>query len=257
MRHVRGAFSREQADAMVDAVWSYVERHTDTRRDDTATWDGRPPVSFKRLKRNEVFATAYDNPAVNSALDGIFGAEGWQRPKPGAQILMTLPNAEPPWRLPTDLWHMDAGFGYRPTWPTFAVKLFACIADHEPGGGATLAISGSHLLVDQYTATLRPTQHGGGKEKWTRFMRSYPCLDSIRSPGDEPARTDSLMNDTHDAGGVPVHVVEMAGQAGDVFITHLHVFHCVAPNVRAQPRMMVAKPIAARLADDLVLVDQE
>lgn len=219
---IPGAFTRAQADAMCDAVWRYIEARSDSRRSDPTTWGPRP--SFKGVKKRAVFTPAFDNPPVRDALDGIFGGGGWVEPNPGGQILMTFPNAES-WTLPESLWHMDCGFE-RPTWPTFAVKLFALMADHEPGGGATLAIAGSHRLVDDYTASLAPAQRGGGKEKWTKFMRETGLMAEIKR-------------------GCTDRVVEMTGNAGDVYITHLHVFHCVAPNAADRPRLMLGKSILA------------
>jgi hypothetical protein len=239
---LRNAFSRDQASAMANAVWRFVERKTENRRDDPSTWRGeRPQVSFRTMRRNPVFGPVMENEGVQRALDGVFGADGWAQPKPGVQVLMTFPRPGP-WRLPHELWHMDYGFE-RPSWPTFAVKAFACIADHEPGGGATLALAGSRRLVDRYTPTLRPEQLGGGKERWGRMLRQDAWLNALRTPGDEPERTTRMMAETHDADGIPCRVVEMTGEAGDVYLTHLHVFHSVSPNVNPQPRMMLAKAV--------------
>jgi hypothetical protein len=222
-----GALPREHADRMADAVWRFLERKTGAQRDDPTTWatswNGQPAVSFKSLKRHGVFTTLM-NDSVNGALDGVFGADGWKKPNPGGQILVTYPNA-PEWSLPLSLWHMDGGFG-QATWPTFGVKLFALLADHEPGGGATLAIAGSHRLVEQYTPALRETQHGGGKERWNRFMRETGLRDEI------------------DRGDM-TRVVEMTGNAGDVYVMHLHTFHCIAPNASTRPRMMLGKAVLA------------
>ena len=44
-------------------------------------------------------------------------------------------------------------------------------------------------------------------------------------------------------GDVEVEIVEMLGEPGDVWITHLHTFHCAAPNARDTPRMMIAQPV--------------
>jgi hypothetical protein len=38
--------------------------------------------------------------------------------------------------------------------------------------------------------------------------------------------------------GLPVRVVELHGNAGDVFITHARVFHSIAVNANDEPRMM-------------------
>ena len=222
-----GALPRADADRMTQAIWNFLERKTGARSEDpatwTASWNGQPAVSFKTLKRHGAFS-AVMNDNVRAALDGVFGVDGWKQPGKGGQILVTYPNSRE-WAMPTEVWHMDAGFG-RPTWPTYAIKLFALLADHEPGGGATLAIAGSHLLVDQYTPTLRETQHGGGKERWNRFMRETGLIEEVQR-------------------GDATRVVEMTGEAGDVYLTHLHTFHCASPNASTRPRMMLGKAVMA------------
>ena len=90
---------------------------------------------------------------MRSALDAIFAPSGWEPPKPGAQILMTFPSPDP-WVMPTG-WHMDCGFEL-PTWPVFAVKLFAFFGPVKREGGGTLLLSGSHRLVERYAPTLPP-----------------------------------------------------------------------------------------------------
>jgi hypothetical protein len=236
------AFPRDAADAMLDAVWGYVERKTPLRRHDATTWEP-PRISFKNLKRNRAFGALVDNPPVRSALDGIFGADRWRASQKGPQVLMTVPSA-PPWVLPHRLWHMDTDFE-RPPWPTFGVKLFACIAPLRPGGGATLAISGSHRLVGRFGPTLAAGRRGGNQVTWGRMMQQDPWLDDLRRAGPEPERTRRLLGAPHDANGIEVEIVELCGEPGDVFVTHLQVFHCAAPNVADTPRMALATFVAA------------
>jgi hypothetical protein len=242
-----GAFTAGEAAGMVGAVWRYLESRTDVRRDDAASWPPRPGVSLKRLKRNRAFDPLLQNDSVRSALDGIFGAGGWKPPRPGAQVLVTFPNpdrGQPPWRVPSELWHMDCGFD-TPTWPTFAVKLFACMGEVRPQGGATFALAGSHRLVERFGATLDPDDRGGNKRTWGRFMRQTEWLTSLCTPGPEPERSERLLAEASDVDGMPVRVVEMCGDPGDVYVTHLHVFHCASANVNDQPRLMLGKAIVA------------
>ena len=111
-----GAFSSEAAERIRSVVWRYAERKIGVSPDERASWPtgGRLPISWKGLKRHRAFDVVVDNPDVTGALDAIFAADGWQRPKPGAQVLFSLPTPGP-WGLP-DGWHMDCGFE-RPTWP--------------------------------------------------------------------------------------------------------------------------------------------
>jgi hypothetical protein len=240
-----GAFTADQAAAMVDAVWHFFERRSDVRRDDTASWTPHPGVSIKRLKRNPVFDPLLGNDTVRAALDGIFGLAGWAPPGPGAQVMVTFPNPDAgPWRVPSELWHMDCGFD-TPTWPPFAVKLFACMGEVRPRGGATFALAGSHRLVEPFGATLDVDDRGGNKRTWGRFMRQTEWLTSLATPGPEPERTERLLAEESEVDGTPVRVVEMCGDPGDVYVTHLHVFHCASANVSDRPRLMLGKAVLA------------
>ena len=152
------------------------------------------------------------------------------------QILFTYPNATT-WVLPHHLWHMDRGF--EPDTLTTVVKLFCCIDLVVPGGGGTLALAGSHRLVERYSSDLSREHRPGNSTTWRRFLRHDPWLDDLARPGQEPQRTQRLTGGAHDADGIDLHIVEMTGEPGDVYIIDLRTFHCVAPNASARPRMMV------------------
>ena len=236
---VPGAFSRSQASAMADAIWRHVDRNTPCRRHDPATWDARP-VSFKRLKQHAAFDHLITNPSVAGALDVIFGPRGWTPAKAGPQILMTFPNV-PAWHLPHRLWHTDASFAPR-TFPTFGVKLFACVEPVRPGGGGTLTIAGSHRLVERYRPTLPRDARAAMSSLWGGFMRQDPWLRELAR--EARGGDTSMMREVHDADGIPLEIVELTGEPGDVWITHLHTFHCVAPNALDTPRMMIAQAVS-------------
>ena len=237
-----GAFSVEAAAAMRTAVWRYAERKIGLRGDDRSTWpDGFMPISWKGLKRNPVFDALVGNDAVTGVLDEIFGAGGWQPPKPGAQVLVSLPKPGP-WVLP-DAWHMDCGFE-RATWPVFAVKLFAFFGEVGPHGGGTMLLPGSHRLVDRYRTTL-PATTGGGMAAWHRLLRQDPWLAELLRGERQPDGGRSFVGQRHEVDGIPVEVVELTGEPGDVVVTHLHVYHSVSPNTGDQPRQMLGKTISA------------
>src|SRR5215471_17914738 len=159
---LRGAFAAEQAAAMRETVWRHAGRQAGLRPVDPASWAGSPVLNWQGLKRDPAFRPLVDNQSVSDALDMIFGAGGWQRPRSGAQILFSLP--EPgPWVLP-DAWHMDCGFE-QATWPVLSVKLFAFFGEVSPRGGGTMLLPGTHRLVDRYRGgLLAPT--GAGRENW-------------------------------------------------------------------------------------------
>jgi hypothetical protein len=179
---LEGAFAAEQAAAMREAVWRHAERQAGLRPGDPASWAGSPVLNWQGLRRDPAFGPLADNAPVQDALDVIFGAGGWQRPRPGGQILFSLP--EPgPWVLP-DGWHMDCGFE-RATWPVRSVKLFAFLGEVGPCGGGTMLLPGTHLLVDRYREGL-PAPPGAGKENWLPFMRQHPWLARLLDGADRP-----------------------------------------------------------------------
>lgn len=235
---VPAAFTTAQASAMSDAIWRHVTRTTPCRRNDPSTWNGRP-INFKKLKAHSSFAALTRNTATSKALDGIFGAGQWTNAKAGPQILMTFPNAAQ-WQLPNRLWHTDSGFEHR-TFPPFGVKLFACVEPVRPGGGGTLAIAGSHRMVERYRPTLARDERGAVSAHWSGVMRQDPWLRQVAHPN--RTETGALMDGPHDADGIELEIVELTGEPGDVWITHLHTFHCVSPNARDTPRMMIAEAI--------------
>lgn len=227
--------------AMRRTIWAYAADRG-LVLDDPSTWpEGWPGISWKGLKRKTVFLPFIDNPAVTGALDTIFGVGGWKHPRAGAQILVTFPKPGP-WAL-TDGWHMDTGFE-RASFPTYAVKLFAFFARVEPQGGGTMALPGTHLVVDRYRETIPPGT-GSGKVNWLPFMNSHPALAQLLRGASMPDFGRSLVGQTFDVDGIPIEVLEMTGEPGDVFITHLHVFHAASHNASHSPRQMLGQAVSA------------
>jgi ectoine hydroxylase-related dioxygenase (phytanoyl-CoA dioxygenase family) len=242
---LNAAFSAEEAAAMRDAVWSYVDRKSGLRAEERSAWpEGWSGVNWKGLRRSHVFEPLTNNTAVSAALDAVLGVGGWVPPKPGAQILFTFPQPGP-WVLP-DGWHMDCGFE-QPTWPVFAVKLFAFFGEVGPEGGGTMLLPGTHRLVERYRTRI-PEGTGGGKQHWRAFMQHDPWLAQLLDGAERPDLGRSLVGQSREVDGVPVEIVELTGRPGDIVLAHLHVFHTASPNTAEHPRQMLGKAIAATAA---------
>ncbi len=239
---VDGAFDHDAAARIGDVVWRHAGRKVGLRCDDPSTWPiGRVPISWKGIRRNRALDALLHNRAIEWALDALFGATGWQPPKPGAQVLFTVPQSGP-WTFPGG-WHMDCGFE-APTWPVPAVKVFGCFGDVGPYGGGTLLLAGSHRLVDAYRSTFAQPPPGGNAN-WHPFLRRHPPLGELITAATRPDRGRSLVGQRFDVDGVPIEVLELVGHPGDVVITHLHVFHATSPNTSDRPREMVANTVPA------------
>ncbi|MYE84322.1 MAG: hypothetical protein F4X36_21230 [Gammaproteobacteria bacterium] len=59
------------------------------------------------------------------------------------------------------------------------------------------------------------------------------------SVGGRDRRT--FLTEAGSVGGVPVHVVELTGEPGDVCFTDLRLLHTLAPNPGPRPRLMATQ----------------
>ena len=240
---LRGAVAAPRAAEMADAVWSFLESHADTRRSDAATWPAGPPgISLKKLKRSRTLRSGVAAPTIDEALDDVFGDAGWHRSKSGPQILVTFPSDDR-WAVPDRPWHMDAGFADDLD-PPPGVKTFTVLEPLGERGGGTFVLAGSHRLQAAYAASVGPDDRGGGLASWSKLLRRDEWTDALQVPGEEPARSEALLAGERMVDGVPLRVVELAGEPGDVWLTHLHLFHCPSTGALDRPRLVVAESVS-------------
>jgi ectoine hydroxylase-related dioxygenase (phytanoyl-CoA dioxygenase family) len=114
------------------------------------------------------------------------------------------------------------------------VQLFAFLDVVEARGGGTLAIAGSHRLLNEGRA-IRPSE-------FARLLRAKPFFADllIADPSaNSPQHRADLFHRTGAVGGVRLQIVEMTGVPGDLWLTDLRVLHAGAPNATERPRMML------------------
>ena len=147
---------------------------------------------------------------------------------PQPTLLFTLPNATT-WTLPHKHWHLDM--------PRLAergvpgVQIFTCLEDVATGGGGTLAVSGSHRL-------LNPGVRISSTDLRKQLLREPYFAELMSNKGDDRLH---FLRQFGQAGNVPLQVVEMSGEAGDVYFMDLRLLHTVAPNARPTPRLMLTQ----------------
>lgn len=153
-------------------------------------------------------------------------------------LLFTLPNATT-WTLPHKDWHLD--LPRLPDRGVPGVQIFGFLETVESGGGGTLAVTGSHRLQNNGVRI-----SSSDLRKQLKKERYFAEL-MADTPGD---RLHFLRKAGH-VGNVELQVVEMTGEAGDVYFMDLRLFHTIAPNIRPIPRLMVTQRYlveAARIA---------
>lgn len=228
---VRVPTAFEGTEAMVDALWEFVEPRG-IRRDDPATWPSGPVSHLQGLRTHPVYEPI--GTAAAPGLDQVLGEHRWARPKHWGQFLVTFPGVPTAERAP--VWHLDAPFT-TPREPAVAAWVFSYLDTVEPDGGGTLVLAGSPRLAERFAAS-RPSI-GAEKMKASRraFWRSQPWLEELAvSPPD--GDTVRRFGATEVVDGVPVRVVELTGEPGDLVFAHPLLAHCPTDNHLDRPRFM-------------------
>ena len=163
------------------------------------------------------------------------GAQAFSRP----QLLFTPPGARH-WFVPNAMWHVDAprlGEAGPP-----GLQLFVLLDDIPPGGGATLVVAGSHRLLNDRVRRSKDIKKSLKRRPYFQFLMGP------RPQAQQPSETDQtnadstrLLHQPGQDGDVPLQVVELAGQAGDAYVTDLRLLHTLAPNASSRPRLMATQ----------------
>jgi hypothetical protein len=144
--------------------------------------------------------------------------------------------------VPTRNWHWDNPCELHLDRPgaLFVVSFIGSVA---PRGGGTLVLSGSPRLLLQQERRLPESQRRDSIARLReRFHRSHPWLMALTGLAPSPAdRIAAFMDTETTVEGVPLRVVELTGEPGDMVFCHPVMVHCVAPNRGARPRFMRIK----------------
>lgn len=236
---VRQAFSPADGLAMEDRWWRELEEAHGIRRGERSSWH-RITGDLKAAKRDPLQA-AIMTERVCGVFDDLLGAGAWSPPRDWGRAIVTFP--EPgPWQVPTRLWHWDNPCEDHLDRPR-ALLTVGFIGPVAPKGGGTLILSGSpRLLIRQERALPAGPRRGSGAGFWERFHRSDPWLMALTGHAPSPAdRIAAFMDGETVVDGVPLRVVELTGQPGDMVFCHPVMVHCAVANRGARPRFMRIK----------------
>ena len=235
---VREAFARADAEAMEHRWWAELESAHGIRRDDRSTWR-QPPSDLKRAKHDPIQAkilTAH----VRGVIDDLLGEDEWPPPRDWGRTIATFP--EPgAWDVPTHLWHWDnLGAWHRDKLHALFVVSF--IGSVAPRGGGTLVLAGSPRLLLRQDEALTPAERDDFVVRRELMHRSHPWLEALTGKRASPAdRVSAFMESEALVEGVPLRVVELTGEPGDMVFCHPLIVHCAAPSRGTAPRFMRIK----------------
>lgn len=205
-------------------------------------WPAHGPSAAKLIgNRHPELAALFDAGPARALVEALLeGTAVDRRIYPRPMTLFTVPQAGD-WALP-DGWHTDAprlASGRPP-----GVQLFCCLSPVGPRGGATMAIAGSHrLLNDGRSLTPKQMRHELGGEPYFRQLWRNKRLFW---PAAAPYPSGAVAN-------WPLRLVELTGAPGDVWLMDLRTFHSASQNAADVPRVMltqrfVRRDVAAEIA---------
>lgn len=229
-----GAFPHAVAEAMCERLWEFLARRYAIHRGEPSTWTIEQPARFQPVTHSGAFRAVGADPLC-AALDTLLGPGQWTRPRWWGRPLVTFPH-DGPWELPARAWHFDympVSAGPRP------VQFFAFLNQVRPRGGGTLVLAGSHRLVAPYLGLGEAFR----LDRVRTSLAAHPWLRGLWKPGDGDDRIQRYMNDGTSIDGIPLRVVELTGEPGDVILMHSDTFHAAAPNRLTEPRMMLTEMI--------------
>jgi hypothetical protein len=236
---VRQAFSRADGLAMERQWWQELADAHGIRRDDRSSWR-QIRGDLKAAKRDPAQRRILTE-RVRGVFDDLLGQGAWSPPRNWGRSLVTFP--EPGiWDVPTRHWHCDNPAELHLDRPMglFVVSFIGSVA---PRGGGTLIVSGSPRLLIQQERRIPASQRPDSIARlWEGFHRSHPWLMGLTGQAPSPAdRIAAFMDGETSVDGVPLRVVELTGEPGDMVFCHPVIVHCVAPNRGARPRFMRIK----------------
>ena len=248
---VRQAFSRADGLAMELQWWRELEETHGIRADDRSSW--RQIVGdLKAAKRDPIQAKILTE-RVRGVFDDLLGKAAWSPPRDWGRSLVTFP--EPgAWELPTRNWHWDTPCELHldQTRGLFVVSFIGPVA---PRSGGTVILAGSPRLLIQQELQLPASQRRGSITVLReRFHRSHPWVMALTGQAPSPAdRVAAFMDAETIVDGIPLRVVELTGEPGDMVFRHPVMVHCVAPNRGTRPRFMRIKTqVLTREGRDLI-----
>jgi hypothetical protein len=171
--------------------------------------------ALNALNRDEGFPRLFGEP-LQALIEALVG-QPVMALSPGQQILFSLPGDED-WAIPGDAWHIDLPKFGEASSP--GLQAFTFLDDVEPKGGATLAIAGSHRLLN----------HDGAlsSKKFKQLLMKECYFRSLFDTGRPPI--ERIEDGIGRVADVDLQVVELTGRIGDVYLMDLRVLHTAAIN---------------------------
>jgi hypothetical protein len=247
---VKGAIPVADVEVITSQVWDNLERRYPLRRNRPETWKAQRINGLHALDRSVTFAQI-GNAKVCEMLDDVLGSGNWQPTVPWGSLLVAFPESTEQWDLPFGSWHLDFPASTSAE-GLFVVRLFTCLLPLCHGGGATLFVAGSHLLVEDLIPkdTKRRLRSADIRKA---LIRNYSWIRALCSPYEGAYRIGRFMDSSSRVKRAELHVIEMTGEPGDLFLVHPFLLHAHSTNCANTPRMVLSSFVYRKGVDPTTL----
>ena len=238
--HLRNAIAEPQVSAMRENLWTELAKKYRFRPDAPETWGEGQVFGLQYVGRAGGFADMM-SPALCAALDALFVPDGWERPPRWGSPLVTFPFPGRRWELPHQSWHLDI-YGELGLQRAFGeVTVFALLDSVCSEGGATLAVIGTHHLIRELSADGKTKIRSANGRRL--LADAHPWLRDLWSGEFSQTRRQQFMEEGAVVRDVPVKVVEITGQSGDIVVMHSSILHTASLNCRTKPRLVLRQGV--------------
>ena len=241
---LRAAYPREVALRIQANMWAELLEDFGIDESDRGTWY-QPRRSLRRAKWDPLQAAIATDVLVG-AIAALLRPASWRLPTNWGAVLITFPNrSRDDWGVPSDGWHYDFDAHENAT-SVRGLTVFTFFSTVEPRGGGTLIVEGSHLLLRRFVSSLPPDERRSDHQALRRrFLRHDPWLRALTGVAEPPPDRIRRFMQEGEAGTVPLRVVELTGDPGDVILCHPLMLHVSAQNGASVPRFMRSQRICA------------
>jgi hypothetical protein len=238
---VPGLFDEEIALEIQREIWMELDEKFGIKEYSPSTW--KTPLYSPRKAKYSPINKKLINDDFRTIIDTLIGKENWKEPNSWGGFLVTFPtNDINSWSLHDKLWHWDYELFREDNHGALLIFSFYSVVSAR--GGGTLLIKGSHRLLNTWKHLLSAEQINK-KHSFHRkeIQRLHPYLNKLTtSPEDVSEHVKFFMEQETVIDKIPLQVIELTGNPGDVVFCHPRLIHAPAGiNLNDHPRMMRTK----------------
>ncbi len=238
--HMKGLLPASYVERMLIEIWDELDELFGIKREDRSTWR-MPPHSLRKAKYSKTDRELF-NSDFSKVINELLGHSQWNEPKSWGGFLIDFPDeSKSEYRLHKKMWHWDYEF-HRPRLD--GLLIFTFFSNAGPKGGGTLIIQGSHILLEKHRASLSESERNQKhSHQRRRILQTHPYFQEMCSPKyNETSRNRVFMKQPWIHKGIPLQIVELLGEPGDVVFCHPHLIHAPSGiNTSDEPRIMRSK----------------